>query len=220
MRAVLFLFAAVLAGCASEQPAQPTDPVSVVIETGIQESRIDREEFEFMGSLFITVGDEERVVDDEAISFWIAEDGKAVYWSFPHYKSGFEAEGQGLKRYRIDGEETDIVFEDDLIIESVIETVSISGRVVLLFTMVDGGLGGPTVAVVDPDRGRVFREPFAKIVLHGSGKITVETYDVQAIAELDGNGTPEPLSTREYDLDELLERVADRDVIYPWLDER
>ena len=224
MRSCLFLLSVstiVCLACAPDKPSQvdpasiADEPVSHADEIGIWQARIERNANGFTGRLYISVGDQEWAVYDQALLYWISEDKGTIYWSYPHRKSGYEAEGQGLMRYQTESDAVEIVFEDDVMIVSVTETYSKSGRLALLVAMEDGAFGGPVVAVIDPDRGRVFREPFAKIVKNEDGVITVELYDVRDIAELDGRGTPEPTLSHDFDLDELLDREADREILFP-----
>jgi len=96
------------------------------------------------------------------------------------------------------------------------EAKSASGRTTLIVEMEDGGLGAPVVAVVDPERGRVLRQQLSAVVEVLDGKLTVGSYSMETIAGLDGPGLPDPESTSVYDLDELLDREADKDILLPW----
>ena len=166
--------------------------------------------------MFVTAGDEDVMVTEDVLEFWLLDGGRTVYYNYRHHKSGFEAEGHGLMRYDVASGGRSLVFEDDLMIVEVREAKSASGRTVLIVEMEDGGLGAPVVAVVDPERGRVFRQELSAVVEVLDGKLTVGSYSMETIAGLDGPGLPDPESTSVYDLDELLDREADKDILFPW----
>lgn len=179
-------------------------------------ARIVDQDYSGVGTLFVTAGDEDVMVTEDVLEFWLLDGGRTVYYNYRHHKSGFEAEGHGLMRYDVASGGRSLVFEDDLMIVEVREAKSASGRTVLIVEMEDGGLGAPVVAVVDPERGRVFRQELSAVVEVLDGKLTVGSYSMETIAGLDGPGLPDPESTAVYDLDELLDREADRDILLPW----
>lgn len=207
-----------VAGCGAPETAgdgaaaiEPSDVRSVTISVRIEDWDDSGE-----GTLYVNAGDEDVMVAEDALEFWLMDQGRTVYYNYRHHKSGFEAEGHGLMRYDVESGEKDVVFEDDLIIVEVTEAHGASGRPALIVEMEDGGMGVPLVAVVDPGRGRVFRLDLSSVLEVGAGTVTVGRYSVESIAVLDGPGLPEPESTAIYDLDELLDKEADRDILFPW----
>ena len=179
-------------------------------------ARIVGRDYSGEGTLFVQADGEDVKVAEDALEFWLMDEGRTVYYNYRHHKSGYEAEGHGLMRYDVESGEKEVVFEDDLLIVEVMEAKSLGGRTALIVEMEDGGLGAPLVAVADPGRGRVFRQNFSTVVEVGDGKITVGSYSIETIADRDGSGLPSPESTEVFDLDELLERDADREILFPW----
>ncbi|MCH7904991.1 MAG: hypothetical protein IH944_10555 [Armatimonadetes bacterium] len=209
----LFLVA-LCAGCGRAADLEPiaTDDEPSYSSFGVW---LEGENWDGTGSLWVEVGGEENLIADNALSWWTSENRETIYYSYRHGRSGYEAEGEGLMRYDVASKRSDLVFDDDVMILDVLEELTASGRTVLIVEMTDGGLGAPTVAIADPDRGRVFRENIGSVAHRGDGKVAIATYTAHAIADSEGV-LPEPESTTVYDLDELLERPADREILYPW----
>lgn len=203
----------------TETPDTPTTTEEPTTEESstIESARIDESVDEIDKPLYATVDGEEVMVTDNARNMWLSEDMKTLYFSYHHGRSGFEAEGEGLKRWQPGMVTPELVFDDDEMIVEVKEAESADGKTALLVHLENGGAGGSTAVIADPELGRVFRSTNSRLEMMGGGKVKVLTYDIDELMEYtEGGEMPEPIGTSEYTLDELLSMDASREIINPW----
>ncbi len=203
----------------TEAPGEPptTEGMTEGGSAAIESARIDEEAGPMDKPIYATVDGEEIKVADNARKMWLSEDMKTLYFSYHHGRSGFEAEGEGLKRWQPGMDEPELVFDDDEMIVDVKEEKSAEGKTALLVHLENGGAGGSTAVVADPELGRVFRSTNAMIESLGDGMIKISNYNIDELMNYnEGGQMPEPTGTSEYSLDELLTMDASREIINPW----
>lgn len=169
--------------------------------------RIHRPAGELTGPVIAMIDGQECRIADNAWNAWLIRGGQSVVYSGTDGAGGFEDEGQSLWRYDVATGRYGKLMTEFFSVEKVVEARSASGKLALLVTMADGGLGAPHVAVVDPDRGQVWRQRVARIVGIRNGRIAVAVFDPDTI------GQPKPVIRRMlyHDLDRLLSRQASPD---------
>jgi hypothetical protein len=161
-----------------------------------------------LGFVVVTVNRKDRIVAQNSARAWLIEGGRAAVYTGTDGAGGFENEGQSLWRYDVASGKKRKLVSETYVISKVIETCSKSGRTTLLLTMNDGGLGATHVAVVDPQRGEVWRRPTAIISGIRNGRVAVADYSADDFAR---NRLSKPRQMLYLDLDSLLNRQASPD---------
>jgi hypothetical protein len=177
----------VLASCS----AQPPNPI-------VTKLRIPPDG----GPLYATIGGKEKKIAASAGKAWILEGGRALAYS-TSAGGGFEGEGEALRLYRPATAQDTKILGEPFEITGVKEVRSAAGKPAFLVTMEDGGLGASHIAVIDPARGKVFREDGAVFKESAAGAVTVAWYKDDAWENI---ASAKPYKTQRYDLDELLRR--------------
>lgn len=180
-------------------------PAAILAQTARYVRIVRQSPEDLTGQVVTMIDGQERVIADEAWNAWIIEEGRAVVYSGSDGAGGFENEGQSLWRYDAATGGKRKLMAEFFMIRKVVEAQSRSGETALLVTMMDGGLGAPHVAVVDPKRGQVWRQQMARFVGVRNGNIAVALYDPDEI-QLQEN--PRPRKLVYYSLDDLLSRNA------------
>lgn len=179
--------------CTAAVVAQTASAVQVIKAPG-----------EVMGSVTAIINGTEKTIAGHAYQAWLADDGRAVLYATGDSVGGYEREGQALWWYDIDKGCVRKLMSELYMITKVVETRSTSGEDALLVTMMDGGLGASHVAVVDPQRGEVWRETMARFVGLRNGRIAVGLYRPHDF----GSEKPRPDRIAYYELDRLLDMPA------------
>ncbi len=158
------------------------------------------------GSVFITVGGNERKIAEWASCAWIIGEGREIVYSSDGGSGGFEGEGHTLHIYNVKTRETREVLSHYYMIDEVKEAKLASGATVLLVEMSDGNAGNPYFSVVDPTRGEVYFRRFAKPSVINGDKITLNIYrfgDWDTYPP-DDKHDPTPKSTKKVSLKKVL----------------
>ncbi len=155
--------------------------------------------------LVVTIAGQSKTITPMAFNAWIIEQGRAVLWSGPDGAGGFENEGQSLWRYDAETGKKRRVSADYFEIDSVREVKSKSGKPSFVVTMNDGGLGGTHLAVINPTRGIVWRQPMARLTAIRNGRLAVGIITEDSVND---TTTKYPKVTRMlyFDIDEWLKR--------------
>ncbi len=215
----LTLSTCLLCGCAKDKEGpsatngepKPNKPAATI--TGI---RWDERKDDGTGTLYVLLTDSsERLVESGAINSWFSNDRMTLYYSYRHGKSGYEREGEGIKRFTLSNGKSEVVFDHDLMVLSVLEAESAKGRIALIVDTIDGGRGAPEAVVADPDRGRVLDLSMAQFQKIENGVLTLGIYTDEQIDNSEFGQWPKPERTQTFDLDELLGREASRDTPNP-----
>jgi hypothetical protein len=156
------------------------------------------------GPLYATIDGKEKRIAPAASKAWILEAGRTLAYSTAA-GSGFEGEGKALRLYRPAAAKDTKILGEPFEITGVKEARTASGKTAFLVTMEDGGLGASHIAVVDPARGKVFREDGAVFKESAAGAVTVAWYKDDDWENLK---SAKPFKTQRYDLDELLRRTV------------
>lgn len=159
---------------------------------------------EVKGNVVAVVDGEQQTIAGDAFQAWLVDGGGAIIYSTGDGAGGYEREGQALWRYDVGEGCVRKVMTELYVVNKVVEAQSASGEDALLVTMVDGGLGAPHIAVVDPDRGQVWRHTYARFVGVRNGRIAVALYSPE---DFEG-GQPEPDQLIYRDIGALLQRTA------------
>ena len=167
-------------------------------------------------TLYAQTSDEkEHLVEVGALEHWLGNDRETVYYTVRHEKSGYQREGQAVRRFRLSTMRSDTVFEHDLMVLVVREVESASGKVALVVDMINSGLNAPEIAVADPGRGRVLALKLGRFVSSAGGKLTLGMLTKSQIAGVPFGQWPAPTKMETYDIDELLSREASRETPNP-----
>lgn len=142
------------------------------------------------GILFATIDGHEQAIAKQVWHAWILEGGRTLLWAGSDGAGGYENEGQSLWRYNANSGHRYKVMSEVFEIENIIPTRTRSGRLALVVTMTDGGLGAPHVAVVNPLRGEVWRHMVARVAGIHNGNLAVAVLRSQ---DIDG-AHPETIS--------------------------
>lgn len=130
----------------------------------------------YSGELYITVDGKEKKIADSAIEAWLISGGKDVVFSGSDGSGGFENEGQSLRIYNVQYDQTRKILSEYVGIDAVAEKKLSNGKTALLVRMSDGGLGASYFAVVDPLRGEIFYRQFAEVIKITGDFITLGFY--------------------------------------------
>lgn len=164
------------------------------------------------GTLFATIDGQERFIARQAWDAWIIAGGKALVWAGADGAGGFENEGQSLWRYDAATGQRRKLMAEQFMIERVREARARSGRTALVVSMRDGGLGAPHLAVVDPQRGEVWRHRFARLSAIRNGRLAIIVLSVKDLeTSTDGDFRRLPPAAMLYpEIDALLRRPVMR----------
>lgn len=128
------------------------------------------------GPVYVTVAGKESKIADEAMEAWVIRGGRQVVYSGRDGAGGFENEGQSLHVYDARTGKTKRVMSEYVAVNKVTEVTTSRGKTALLVDLVDGGLGGHYLAVVDPQRGEVFFRKWAKVLSRRGDRIVIGHY--------------------------------------------
>jgi hypothetical protein len=195
---------AVLLGYPSVSQAQRAgNPASQRLITS---ARVEKAPESFDGPVYVTINGRELKIADAAYEAWVIDGGRKVVYSWRDGAGGFEDEGQSLRVYDAQTRRTRKVMSEYVIVDSVTEVRTASGKIALIVKMVDGGLGGQYFAVVDPLRGEVFYRQWARLLSRKGDTITLGLYREGDWGEIMENKKVRPYKTERYNLSALLKR--------------
>lgn len=216
---ILLLAALVAVACSrQEEVPEARDPEPPKVEA-VAVRWEDRKD-DGTGVLFVTLTDNsDHKVSEDALNHWISADRQSVFYTVRHGKSGYEREGEALYEFVVATQESRMLFEHDLMIFAVYEAKSKSGRRALIVDMGDGGRGAPDLAIVDPERGRVYTAELARFKpdphtpVQGPS-VTIERFTGEAIDSHDFGQWPVD-RTETIELDTVLANEASRETPNP-----
>jgi hypothetical protein len=192
----------------------------------IEENKATKIEFKdwnavYGGGLYITTNGKEKKIADNAVKAWIINGGKDVVYVKNDGAGGFENEGQSLRIYQVQYDQTRKILSEYYVIATVAEKRLSDGQLALLVRMVDDGLGGSYFAVVDPDRGEVFFSRWAELMEISGDWLTLGYYkadDFETINKEREHETkliPKPTSIEPYKKETHdLKTILQNEVIY------
>ena len=187
--------------------------------TGVLVQRPDGMEWG-RGIVYAIVDGKKEKVSIDGYGAWLFGDGRYVAISGADGAGGYENEGQSLRIYDVEAgaflNGGEPVMREYVMIDDVRAVTAEDGRTALLVEMGDGGLGAPHLAVVNPERGQVFKANIARVLSAENGTLVVGTYRPEQIED-DPESLPSktPDSTATYSLSELLDRPLVVNPIYP-----
>jgi hypothetical protein len=160
-----------------------------------------------VGELRVTINGQQKTVTSKAFKAWIIQGGRAVLWSAPDGAGGFENEGQALWHYDAQNGRKRKLAAEYFMIERVREVKSNSGKISYVVSMLDGGLGAPHLALVDPKRGLVWRQQMARLTAIRNGRLAIGRVTETAISDAASTSNSPKVSQMIYlDIDTLLKR--------------
>lgn len=157
------------------------------------------------GALFVTIGETEKKITDQAQQAWIINGGRHVVYSSSEGAGGYENEGQSLHLYNVDTGKQKRIMSHYFMVQTVKEVVTSKNKRALLVTMEDGGLGASYVAVVDPWRGEVFFRRWARILSDKGDTVVLGFYKEDDWGEPDASKV-RPYKRERHNLNSLLLR--------------
>jgi hypothetical protein len=179
-------------------------------QTIITSARVDKSDTSYDGPVYVTVKGKELKIADTALDVWVIDGGRQVVYSGRDGSGGFEDEGQSLRVYNAQTRQTKKVLSEYVGVDEVVEAKTASGKLALIVKMVDGGLGGQYLAVVDPLRGQVFFKKWARLLSRKGDIITLGLYredDWEKFGDNEKeNAKVRPYKTETYNLSALLKR--------------
>lgn len=200
-----FVFA-VLIGCPEDAQAQSTDRQAA--QALITKARVDRSEVAFQGPLYVTINGTESKIADVALDAWVIDGGRQVVYSGRDGAGGYEDEGQSLRVYDARSGKIRKVMSEYVAVDDVTEVKTAGGKIALLVTMSDGGLGASYLAIVDPARGEVFFRRWVRLLSRKGDIITLGHYregDWEKFHE-NKNARVRPYKTEKVNLSAALKR--------------
>lgn len=199
------------AGCSPSSGGGASEFVDTVSSLPLAtEAWIEREGEFGPGDVYAKIGGETRKLGTDAWKAWVVDGGRYVVFSGSDGAGGYENEGQSLRVYDVErGGLTNLgkpVLREYYMIDEVTSAKAKDGRTALLVAMSDGGLGAPHVAIVDPERGEVFRKQMARILEVKNGRVTIGIYTADQIGDAEGGdlSSIRPDRTEKHDLAKLL----------------
>lgn len=211
MRWFVPLFVVAVAGCSSKEPEsapkreEKEQPVAVSI-SGI---RWGERTADGTGQLYVQTTDgNESLVAEDATESTIGADRQTLYYTF----FDGSTKGEGLKAHEVKSGKSELVFNYDKEILTVIEATSNSGKRVLIVNAMDLESETPEVIVADPDRGRVYWLDMAHFASLDQGVATFSVYTKDQIKGVPYGAWPKPVKTESHDLDVLLRNEASKEV--------
>ncbi|MFN7131791.1 MAG: hypothetical protein ACK4N5_06895, partial [Myxococcales bacterium] len=124
-----------------------------------------------------------------------------VAWLGPDGVGGYENEGQSLRLFDVEKKTYTKVMSEYVMVDAVQAVKTASGKTAVLVSMSDGGLGGKHFAILDPERGQVFRQPLSDVLAVKNGKLTLGLYEA---SDFESDKPPKAKKTRVLDLDQVL----------------
>jgi hypothetical protein len=204
-KALLILAVVFLMTYAQAASAQPKDPGAA---KRITNARVDREANAMTGSVYATIGGQERKIAEVGIEVLVIEGGRRMVYSGLDGSGGFENEGQSLYVYDPRTDKERKVMSEYFIVNKITEVTTSRNKTALLVDLTDGGLGASYQAVVDPNRGEVFFRRWAKVISRRGDIIVLGRYkedDWDKFMENE-NAKVRPYRTERYNLNTLLRR--------------
>ena len=204
-KALLILAIVFLVTYAQDASAQPKDMGSA---PRITSARVDREANAMTGSVYATIGGQEKKIAEVGIEVLVIEGGRRMVYSGLDGSGGFENEGQSLYVYDARTDKKRKVMSEYFIVNKIIEVTTSRNKTALLVDLTDGGLGASYQAVVDPNRGEVFFRRWAKVISRRGDIIVLGRYkedDWDKFMENE-NAKVRPYRTERYNLNTLLGR--------------
>jgi hypothetical protein len=204
--AIALIFTA-LAGYPPDLQAQRTGKPKA--QTLIRSARVDKGT-DFYGPVYVTINGRESKIADMAYAVWVIDGGRQVVYSGRDGSGGFENEGQSLRVYNAQTRRTKKVLSEYVGVDDVVEARTTGGKLALIVKMVDGGLGGQYLAVVDPLRGEVFFRKWARLLSRKGDIITLGLYredDWEKFGDNEKeNAKVRPYKIERHDLSDILKR--------------
>ena len=204
-KALVILAVVFLMMYAQAASAQPND---LGAAQRITNARVDREENAMTGSVYATIGGQERKIAEVGIEVLVIEGGRRMVYSGLDGSGGFENEGQSLYVYDARTDKKRKVMSEYFIVNKIIEVTTSRNKTALLVDLTDGGLGASYQAVVDPNRGQVFFRRWSKVISRRGDIIVLGRYkedDWDKFMENE-NANVRPYRTERYNLNTLLRR--------------
>jgi len=204
-KALVILAVVFLMMYAQAASAQPND---LGAAQRITNARVDREENAMTGSVYATIGGQERKIAEVGIEVLVIEGGRRMVYSGLDGSGGFENEGQSLYVYDARTDKKRKVMSEYFIVNKIIEVTTSRNKTALLVDLTDGGLGASYQAVVDPNRGQVFFRRWSKVISRRGDIIVLGRYkedDWDKFMENE-NANVRPYRTERYNLNQLLRR--------------
>jgi hypothetical protein len=201
---VALIFGAVLGYPSASQAQRRSN--SRAPQALITSARVEKAPESFSGPVYATMGGKELKIADAAYEAWVIDGGRKVVYSWRDGAGGFEDEGQSLRVYDASTRKTKKVMSEYVIVDSLTEVKTASGKIALIVKMVDGGLGGEYFAVVDPLRGEVFFRNWARLLSRKGDIITLGLYREDDWHKIMENEKVRPYKTEKYNLSALLKR--------------
>ena len=130
-----------------------------------------------VGGKEINVGESNAARGDWSKMPKVIGDGRYVVWPNITGDRGYEAEGQELKVYDAKTGKTSTVMQEYFYVQDVAAHKLPDGREAFIVSMADGGLGAPHLAIVDPQRGEVFRAERSSLLGLKGDQITIAKHD-------------------------------------------
>lgn len=162
-------------------------------------SRVDEN-----GAVYAKIGGKERIVGQGAVDSWTAGDGRYVIYSGRDGAGGYENEGMSLRAFDTQTGKTKKIMAETVMVSEVVSVKS-GDKTALIVKMQDGGLGAEHRALVDPERGQVYRSSMSTLLVSGD-KVTVKKYGSEAFESEGGLKNAKPTKTETLSLKELLSR--------------
>lgn len=142
----------------------------------ITKARVEVPEGAIYGPVYVTIAGRESKIADRAMEAWVIRGGRQAVYSGADGAGGFEDEGQSLHLYDARTGKTKKIMSEYVAVNTVTEVTTSRGKTALLVDLVDGGLGGHYLAVVNPERGEVFFRKWAKLLSRRGDRIVIGHY--------------------------------------------
>jgi hypothetical protein len=158
------------------------------------------------GPLYLQIDGQNIRIADAAFAAWLLDGGQKIAYSGTDGAGGYENEGQSLYLYDVRAETNRKVLSARFVIDQVTVLKTRQGRQALLVEMRDGGLGASHLAVIDPERGRVWLRQQAKLLSREGDRIVLGRYREQDWERMTGDTAVQPYQRERYDVNALLKR--------------
>lgn len=165
--------------------------------------RVEKTGDSIEGPVFANIGNKATRIAERGSQTWLVRDGATVLYSVTTGNGGYEGEGQTLFAYEVASRRTRSLLIAPKIIDLVREAKSKTERTVYIVMLTDGAVGIPMTAILDVERGEVYRRDNAKFAGMQNGRAILATYKAGAFDVGDGEKA-KPSSSIAVDLDELL----------------
>ena len=165
--------------------------------------RIDRPKGSEGGRLLVTIGDRELAAAGEALKAWPAMSDTAVLYT----RQGSYPDQQQLRLFDAAATTSRTIATVPGRIEDVMQHLRPQGGWVFILTIKDEATGVPSLALVTPNRGLVYREILAVPGTLVSGELAIQRYTREEISRARGDLTKaQPASTDRISIASLLAR--------------